>query len=59
MSIKKSLPIFYIFSLLVLHIGLQAVLLGLVWWLVKTIFATSWTAAGLVVPITYLLFDEL
>ncbi|XP_068979197.1 putative fatty acyl-CoA reductase CG8306 [Bombus flavifrons] len=45
--------------LLVVHIGLQAVLLGLVWWLVKTIFATSWTAAGLVVPITYLLFDEL
>lgn len=45
--------------LMVVHLGLQAALLGLVWWLVKTICASTWTKTGLIVPITYLLFDQL
>ncbi|TGZ55748.1 Fatty acyl-CoA reductase [Temnothorax longispinosus] len=45
--------------LMIAHLGLQASLLGLIWWLVKVLFATTWTKTGLVVPITYLLFDQL
>lgn len=45
--------------LMVAHLGLQAILLGLIWWLVKVLFASTWTKTGLVVPITYLLFDQL
>lgn len=45
--------------LMVAHLGLQATLLGLIWWLVKVSFATTWTKTGLVVPIMYLLFDQL
>lgn len=41
------------------HLGLQAALLGLIWWLVKILFASTWTKTGLIVPITYLLFDQL
>jgi len=44
---------------MIAHLGLQAILLGLIWWLVKVLFATTWTKTGLVVPITYLLFDQL
>ncbi|KOX67582.1 hypothetical protein WN51_09018 [Melipona quadrifasciata] len=39
--------------LLVAHLSLQVALLGLVWWLIKTVFATSWTAAGFVECIIY------
>ncbi|CAK9831537.1 Putative fatty acyl-CoA reductase CG8306 [Anthophora retusa] len=45
--------------LMVAHLGLQAALLGFVWWLIKTVFASTWTKTGLVVPITYLLFEQL
>ncbi|XP_011861554.1 PREDICTED: putative fatty acyl-CoA reductase CG8306 [Vollenhovia emeryi] len=45
--------------LMVAHLSLQAALLGLIWWLVKVLFATTWTKTGLVVPITYLLFGQL
>nr|XP_012220656.1 PREDICTED: putative fatty acyl-CoA reductase CG8306 [Linepithema humile] len=45
--------------LLVAHLGLQAALFSLFWWLVKVLFATTWTKASLAVPITYLLFDQL
>ncbi|KYM75941.1 hypothetical protein ALC53_13655 [Atta colombica] len=45
--------------LTIAHLGLQATLLGLIWWLVKILFATTWTKTGLVVPITYILFDQL
>lgn len=48
-----------IYRLMVAHLGLQATLLGLIWWLVKVSFATTWTKTGLVVPIMYLLFDQL
>ncbi|EFN87624.1 putative fatty acyl-CoA reductase CG8306 [Harpegnathos saltator] len=41
------------------HLGLQVTLLGLIWWLVKVLFATTWTKTGLIVPIIYLLFDQL
>lgn len=45
--------------LMIAHLGLQAALLGLIWWLVKVMFATTWTKTGLIVPITYLFFDQL
>ncbi|XP_033326353.2 putative fatty acyl-CoA reductase CG8306 [Megalopta genalis] len=45
--------------LMIAHLGLQAGLLGLVWWLVKTVFASTWTKTGLVVPLAYLIFDQL
>ncbi|XP_014485822.1 PREDICTED: putative fatty acyl-CoA reductase CG8306 [Dinoponera quadriceps] len=45
--------------LMVAHLGLQATLLGLIWWLVKVSFTTTWTKTGLIVPIIYLLFDQL
>ncbi|EGI61733.1 Putative fatty acyl-CoA reductase [Acromyrmex echinatior] len=45
--------------LTIAHLGLQAALLGLIWWLIKVLFATTWTKTGLVVPMTYLLFDQL
>ncbi|CAD1470270.1 unnamed protein product [Heterotrigona itama] len=45
--------------LLVAHLSLQAALLGLVWWLIKTVFASSWTAASFVVSVIYLLFSQL
>ncbi|OAD57820.1 hypothetical protein WN48_01515 [Eufriesea mexicana] len=45
--------------LLVAHLGLQAALLALVWWLVRTIFASTWFKTGLIVSLTYILFDQL
>lgn len=45
--------------LMVAHLGLQAALLGLVWWLVKIIFASTWTKTGFVVPLVYLVFSIL
>ncbi|XP_011645023.2 LOW QUALITY PROTEIN: putative fatty acyl-CoA reductase CG8306 [Pogonomyrmex barbatus] len=45
--------------LMIAHLGLQAALLGLIWWLVKNLFATTWTKTGLVVPLAYILFDQL
>lgn len=45
--------------LMIAHLGLQATLLGLIWWLVKVLFATTWTKTGLIVPITYLLFNQI
>ncbi|XP_053970575.1 putative fatty acyl-CoA reductase CG8306 [Hylaeus volcanicus] len=45
--------------LMVAHLGLQASLLGLVWWLVKILFASTWTKTGLIVPLMYLIFDQL
>lgn len=44
---------------MIAHLSLQAALLGLIWWLVKVSFATTWTKTGLVVPITYLLFNQI
>ncbi|XP_015432138.1 PREDICTED: putative fatty acyl-CoA reductase CG8306 [Dufourea novaeangliae] len=41
------------------HIGLQATLLGLIGWLVKSLFATTWATTGLVVLLTYFIFDQL
>ena len=45
--------------LLVAHLALQGGLLGLVWWLVKCLTGSTWVKTGLVVPITYLIFDML
>ncbi|XP_003704946.1 putative fatty acyl-CoA reductase CG8306 [Megachile rotundata] len=43
--------------LLVAHIALQAGLIGFVWYLVKCLLGSTWIKTGLVVPITYILFD--
>ncbi|XP_014485791.1 PREDICTED: uncharacterized protein LOC106750169 [Dinoponera quadriceps] len=45
--------------LMVAHLGLQATLLGLIWWLVKVSFTTTWTKTAFIVPIIYLLFDQI
>lgn len=45
--------------LLIAHLGLQGALLGLIWWIVKILFATTWTNTALVVPFAYFLFDRL
>ncbi|KAG7214158.1 hypothetical protein KM043_001508 [Ampulex compressa] len=45
--------------LLVAHLGLQALLLGLVWWIFKTLFALTWTKTGMIVPLSYLIFAQL
>lgn len=45
--------------LMIANLGLQAALLSLIWWLVKILFASTWTKTGLIVPITYLLFDQI
>lgn len=38
------------------NLGLQAALLGLIWWIFKLIMGASWTSTGMIVPIVYLLF---
>lgn len=53
------IDIYLCFRLMIAHLGLQVALLGLIWWLIKVLFATTWTKTGLIVPITYLLFDQL
>lgn len=45
--------------LMVAHLSLQALLLGLCWWLVKVMLGSTWTKTGIVVAIIYLLFDQL
>lgn len=45
--------------LLIAHLGLQAALFSLIWWLVKVLFATTWTKASVIVPVVYFLFDQL
>ncbi|XP_015117031.1 putative fatty acyl-CoA reductase CG8306 [Diachasma alloeum] len=45
--------------LLAVHLGLQAALLGLVWWIFKSILGATWTSTGMIVPIAYLLFSQL
>ena len=45
--------------LMVAHLGLQAAILGFIWWLVKTLLASTWTKTGLIVPLTYLIFEQL
>ncbi|XP_074109607.1 putative fatty acyl-CoA reductase CG8306 [Cotesia typhae] len=45
--------------LLVAHLGLQFALMGLIWWIIKVILGSTWTATGMVVPITYFLFSLL
>ncbi|XP_015602011.1 putative fatty acyl-CoA reductase CG8306 [Cephus cinctus] len=45
--------------LLVAHLGLQTVLFGLVWWIVKIMLDSTWSKTGLVLPLTYVLFDQL
>lgn len=46
-------------KLLIAHLALHASLLGFVWWLVKTLLATTWTNTGLIVPLAHILFDQL
>lgn len=46
-------------KLMVAHLGLQALILGFFWWLIKTLLKSTWTNTGMVVPIMYLLFDQL
>ncbi|XP_044017830.1 putative fatty acyl-CoA reductase CG8306 isoform X1 [Aphidius gifuensis] len=38
------------------NLGLQAAVLGLIWWIFKLILGASWTSTGMIVPIVYLLF---
>ncbi|XP_033222189.1 putative fatty acyl-CoA reductase CG8306 [Belonocnema kinseyi] len=45
--------------LMVAHLALQAALLGIVWWITKTILSSTWTQTGLIVPIVYVLFNLL
>lgn len=45
--------------LLVIHLFVQAVLFGCVWWVTKALTASTWTTTGLIVPMAYLLFDQL
>ncbi|XP_076237680.1 putative fatty acyl-CoA reductase CG8306 [Calliopsis andreniformis] len=44
--------------LLVAHLALQASILGSIWWIVKTLLASTWTKTGLIVPLTYVLFEQ-
>ncbi|XP_076163793.1 putative fatty acyl-CoA reductase CG8306 [Ptiloglossa arizonensis] len=44
--------------LMIAHWALQASLLGLVWWLTKILFASTWTKTGLVIPFAYLIFNQ-
>ncbi|XP_076618428.1 putative fatty acyl-CoA reductase CG8306 [Colletes latitarsis] len=45
--------------LMIANLGLQVSLLGLIWWLVKTVFSSTWTNTGLIIPIMCLIFDQL
>ncbi|KAL2715979.1 putative fatty acyl-CoA reductase CG8306 [Vespula squamosa] len=45
--------------LMMAHIGLQALLLGFCWWVVKVLFNSTWTKTGMAVPFIYLLFDQI
>lgn len=45
--------------LLVLHITLQALIYGVIWWLAKTVLGMTWTATGMVVPLAYLVLSQL
>ncbi|KAK0094159.1 hypothetical protein PV326_011676 [Microctonus aethiopoides] len=45
--------------LLILHLGLQAMLMGLIWWIVKIILGSTWTKTGMVVPIFYFFYSQL
>lgn len=45
--------------LLVLHLLLQAILYGTMWWLVSVVLGVSWTQSAIVVPILFVLFSFL
>ncbi|XP_012264094.2 putative fatty acyl-CoA reductase CG8306 [Athalia rosae] len=45
--------------LMIAHLALQAGLLGLTWWIVKLLLATTWTRTGWVVPLAYMIFGLL
>lgn len=45
--------------LFVAHATLQVLLLGFVWWLTKTLFASTWISTCFIVPLTYFIFEQL
>lgn len=45
--------------LMVAHLVLQAVLLSFVWWITKSFLGSTWTKTGWIVPLVYVLFNQL
>lgn len=45
--------------LMMFHLLLQAALLALVWWITKIVLRSNWTNTGLIVPLVYVLFNQL
>lgn len=45
--------------LLVLHLALQALVYGAIWWLAKSALGMTWTATGMVVPLAYVILSQL
>ncbi|XP_020291379.1 putative fatty acyl-CoA reductase CG8306 [Pseudomyrmex gracilis] len=45
--------------LLFANLGVQAAVFTLIWWLVKISLGTTWTKTAMVVPLVYLLFNQI
>lgn len=42
-----------------MHLALQALIYGAIWWITKTMLGMTWTATGMIVPIAYMLLSQL